>query len=172
MDVEEAILVRRSVRSYKDKELPSQKIKEILESVRMAPSARNRQEWKFVVARSDEAREKICESTKYKFIGKASAIIAGVSTDPDYVMSCGIPAGIVDLSIALDHLSLKAAEEGLGTCWIGGFDQKTAKKALGVPDDHEIVALMSLGYPKKSLTKKDKDRKELQSIFSNEQFKE
>ncbi|MFP4005213.1 MAG: nitroreductase family protein [Candidatus Hadarchaeia archaeon] len=170
MDVNEAILKRRPVRSYKNKDIPREKIERIMDSVRMAPSARNRQEWHFIIVKSQNVKDELCKSTKYKFIGEASVIIVAVSTDPDYVMSSDINAGIVDLSIALDHLSLKAVEEGLGTCWIGGFDQEVAKNALGVPDDQKIIALMSLGYPQDELDIRNKERKSLEKVISYDSY--
>ncbi|KXA92998.1 hypothetical protein AKJ64_01655 [candidate division MSBL1 archaeon SCGC-AAA259E17] len=173
MDVEEAILRRRAVRSFEDREVPKEKLEEIMNSVRMAPSASNKQDWKFVIVMDDEKKEEVYRAAnKQSFVKEASAVIAGITTDPEYRMSCGIPSGVVDLSIAMDHLTLKAAEEGLGTCWIGAFDQEKAKDVLEVPDEYEIVALMPIGYPKTSLEKRSKNRAEAREIVSYNTFSE
>ncbi|KXA88689.1 hypothetical protein AKJ57_06475 [candidate division MSBL1 archaeon SCGC-AAA259A05] len=172
MNVEEAIRKRKSVRSYKDKDVSREKVEELMESVRLAPSATNRQEWKFVIVDDDEKIEALKNCTKHKFIAQAPYIIAGVSTDPDYVMSNGKAAGPIDLSIAIDHLTLKATEEGLGTCWIGGFDQDCAKQVLEVPKDLEIVALTPLGIPEKPLTEMSKDRKKIDKIITYNEYTE
>lgn len=96
-------------------------------------------------------------------------VVAGITTDPEDRLPSGVSSGIMDLSIAMDHMTLKAAEEGLGTCWIGAFDQESAKRALGVPKRCEIVALMPIGYPKEPLRKKE-NRKSLDEIVSYEGF--
>lgn len=172
MNVEEAILSRRSVRSYKQKQLPREKIKKIINTIRMAPSARNRQDWEFIVVDDEEKQKELSQNaTTQPFIKEASAVIAGVNTEPEYVMSCGTPAGIVDLSIALDHLSLKAAEEGLGTCWIGSFDEEATKHILKIPEKYEIVVLMTIGYPERPLDEEiKKERKGLGEILSFNTF--
>lgn len=172
MNVEEAIFSRRSVRSYKQKQIPKEKIKKIIKAARMAPSAKNRQDWKFVIVDDEETKKELSQkATTQPFVKDASAIIAGVDTDPDYVMSCGTPAGIVDLSIALDHISLKAAEEGLGTCWIGSFDQGVAKNILKIPEKYRIVTLMTIGYPERPLDERiEKSRKDLEEILSFNTF--
>lgn len=170
MDVKDAIRARRSVRSYKNKEVSRDKIEEIINLVRLAPSASNRQEWKFIVVDDEKKKEELRECASYKFIGDAPIIIAGVCTNPNHVMSCRINAGIVDLSIAMDHLTLKAAEEGLGTCWIGGFDQGRAKEVLEIPAEYEIVTLMPLGYPERPLKEKSKDRKDLEEVICYNTF--
>ncbi len=173
MNVMEAIRKRRSVRSYQKKRLSRGQIEEIMEAARLAPSAKNKQDWKFVIVVDEEIKEKICEAAyNQKFVKEASAVIAGISLDKDYVMACGVPSGYVDLAIAMDHISLAAVEKGIGTCWIGHFKQKEAKEILGVPDEYEIVALMAIGYPKKLLPTVEKNRKSLKEIICYDFFKE
>jgi nitroreductase len=167
MDVRDAILERRSVRSYADRPLSRETIETVLDSVRMAPSASNRQDWRFVVADDEETIEALYHAAEEQdFVLEAGAVIAGVATDPETEMTCGMRAGVVDVSIALDHLMLRAAEEGLGTCWLGAFDQDRSREILGVPDEEEIVALMTIGYPDRELGKVDKDRKPLEAVVS------
>ena len=148
MDVVEAIRKRRSVRAYRKEPLPEEKLKKILEAARLAPSARNSQSYKLIVVKNQGLRERLAsEATRYSFIGEAPVIIAAVSLDPEYVMSCGVSAHPVDIAIALDHMTLVAVEEGLGTCWIGGFYQDKVKQILGIPEKYKVVALLPLGYP-------------------------
>jgi nitroreductase len=89
---------------------------------------------------------------------------------PEYVMRCGIPAYAVDLAIAVDHMTLAAADEGLGTCWIGAFSQEEAREAVGVPDNYRVVTVMPLGFPRQS--GREKTRKPLDEIVCYETFKE
>ncbi|MFP4005410.1 MAG: nitroreductase family protein [Candidatus Hadarchaeia archaeon] len=171
MDVGKAILKRRSVRSYSDKTLSKEKIEEIMNAVRFAPSASNKQDWKFVIATDEEVKESLYEAAMHqRQVKEAPCVIAGVSLDPKDEMKCRVPTGVVDLTIALDHLTLKAAEEDIGTCWIGAFDQDAAKKALRIPDEYRIISLMTMGYPKDPLKRENKNRKDIKAILTYNEF--
>ena len=82
-----------------------------------------------------------------KFVGTAPVIIACCGLDPEYHMTCGQPADVIDTAIAIEHMALAAASMGLGTCWIGAFYQDQVKELLGIPDDVQVVELLTLGYP-------------------------
>lgn len=171
MEVKEAIERRRSVRSYRDEEVPRSLLEDIMESVRMAPSASNRQDWKFVIVDKESVKDQLYKAAnEQSFVRDAPVVIAGVATEPEEMMSCEVNAGTVDLSIALDHLTLRAAEEGLGTCWIGAFDQEKAKEILEIPKDHKIISLMPLGYPTYDLTREEKRRKKVEDIISYNEY--
>ncbi|MCD6248236.1 MAG: nitroreductase family protein [Hadesarchaea archaeon] len=171
MSVEDAISIRRSVRSYERKEVPGEKLEKVLDAARLAPSASNRQDWKFIVVRDEEKKEKICKAAYGQdFIKEAPVVIVGVGLNPDHKMSCGISSSTVDVSIAMDHMMLKATEEGLGTCWIGAFEQEKIKEILGIPSQHQVVALMPIGYPKEPLKKVEKSRKSLGEIVSYDEW--
>jgi nitroreductase len=103
-------------------------------------------------------------------VAKAPLIIAAVATMPEYVMRCGVPAYAVDLAIAVDHMTLAAVDEGLGTCWIGAFSQQEVRDILNVPENYRIVTLLPLGFPKQ--TGRPKIRKSLDEIVCYETFKE
>ncbi|MGB9856517.1 MAG: nitroreductase family protein [Dictyoglomaceae bacterium] len=149
MEVFEAIKKRRSIRNYLDKDVEEEKLLKILEAARLAPSARNRQEWRFIVVKDKVLREKLVKeaSPHQLFMLTAPVIIVAYTLDKNYIMRCGVPAHYIDLSIALTHIHLQAVEEGLGTCWIGSFYQDKVKKVLGLPEEAEVVQLMTLGYP-------------------------
>ena len=147
MDLYEAIEKRYSVRSYQDKPIEEDKLRRVLDAGRVAPSGRNRQDWKFVVALRAEVRQALADAAGQPFLAQAAAVIAVVGLTPDSVMHCGIPADPVDCAIAIDHMTLAAVAEGLGTCWIGHFDQDAARSALSVPPDVKIVELLPIGYP-------------------------
>lgn len=167
MIVKEAVKKRRSVRSYSEEELPKETVEEIMNVARLAPSASNSQDWHFVLVSEDGLKSELVRRADCQdFVAEAGLIIAGVTSSPDELMKCKVPYGIVDLSIALDHITLLAAEEGIGTCWIGSFDQDEAKDLLGIPEDCKVVSLMTMGYPKEPLEEKEKIRKPLDSILS------
>ncbi len=148
MDVLTAITGRRSIRAYKDIEVEEDKINKIIEAARLSPSAGNRQEWKFVIVRDKEARQKIAKASyNQSFIAEAPVVIAACATESMAVMPCGQKAYTVDLSIAVSYMLLQAYELGLGTCWIGAFKEKEVKAVLGVPEQVPVVALFPVGYP-------------------------
>jgi nitroreductase len=150
MDVLEAIRIRRSVRKYRDDPIPDDVLDRMLEAIRLAPSACNYQPWRFVVVRDKQTREALGEaSCKQHFIAQAPAIIVGCGfPDKAYKKMGGYGNSVdIDLAIALDHLTLAAAAKGLGTVWIGAFDEEAVKRILGVPADVKVVALTPLGYP-------------------------
>jgi len=168
MDIYEAIKKRRSVRAYKDEEIDKAALKRILEAMRMAPSASNSQEYKFVLVKNFQKRLALSQAAGQKFIAQAPIIVAAVSVKPDHIMGCGVPAHPVDIAIALDHLTLAATAEGLGTCWVGAFSQEGARRILNIPEKYKIVALMPLGVPNDKSGKKI--RKSLGELIRYDNF--
>ena len=158
MDVFEAIKKRRSVRTYLDKPIEEEKLNAALEAGRLAPSASNRQEWRFVIVRDGEVRRKLGEAANgQSFVGKAPVVIVACAVTDGHVMSCGQLCYPIDVAIALDHISLAAVEQGLGTCWIGAFNEGRVKEILGIPEEVRVVGLMPIGYPATQAVK-EKDR--------------
>ncbi|MEA1964490.1 MAG: nitroreductase family protein [Candidatus Aerophobetes bacterium] len=169
MEVKQAIQKRRSVRSYEKRAVPEEKIKRVLEAARLAPSASNRQLWKFIVVRDETRRQEIAKAaSNQSFIAEAPVVIAAVGLDPDSLMRCGVPRYAVDLAIAVDHMTLAAVEENLGTCWIGSFSQEKVKKMLNIPEKYKVVALLPLGFPADK--PKVKSRRSLKEIVCYETF--
>ena len=149
MDVYEAITVRKSVREFADKDIPEETLMRLLGAARLAPSASNRQEWRFVVVRDAETRRKLAMAAKNQtFVGEAPVVLACCAETNGHVMTCGQPCYPIDVAIAMDHLALCAAAEGLGTCWIGAFDEAKVKEILSIPPEIRVVELMPVGYPK------------------------
>lgn len=171
MELKEAIMTRKSIRDYEDKAVPEDKLLRVLEAARFAPSASNRQRWKFIVVREEKRRQEMAQAAGGQIhVAKAPVVIAAVATMPDYVMRCGVPAYAVDLAIAVDHMTLAAVDEGLGTCWIGAFSQEEARSILGIPDSYRIVVLLTLGFPRQP--GRPKVRKALDEIVCYEIFQE
>ncbi len=171
MTVMEAIEKRRSVRAYKKDPIPEEKLLRVLDAARLAPSANNRQAWKFVVVKDEEKRKKLIKAAaNQSFVGEAPVVIAAVALNPTHVMRCEVPSYAVDLAIAVDHMTLVAVEEGLGTCWIGAFYQDEVRKILNIPEKYKVVALLPLGFPADSPGKKY--RKSLEEIVCYDTFTE
>jgi len=149
MDVYDSIHIRKSVRSYLDKPVEKEKLDRVLNAARLAPSAGNRQEWRFVVVADPEKRRRLAEEAAgQRFIAEAPIVIAACAETDGKIMRCGQACYPIDMAIAIDHLTLAAVAEGLGTCWIGSFDPDTVRQILGIPEEIVVVELLPLGYPK------------------------
>lgn len=148
MDVYDAISKRKSVRGFTEEGVSEEIISRLLEAGRQAPSASNRQEWRFIVVRDQAMRNQLAEAAHgQKFVGEAPVVLACCAETDEHVMPCGHLCYPIDVAIAIDHITLCAAAEGLGTCWIGAFDEKQVKKLLDIPSPIRVVGLLPLGYP-------------------------
>lgn len=172
MNVMDAIKKRRSIRNYKPDEIPEDVLDKLLNAMRLAPSGKNRQPWKFIVVRDKATKAKLAAACcGQKFIAEAPVVIvacgsekeaaAGYYKDGQRIIADGwavaeeMKKGPVeyesclplDLAIALDHLTLTAVEEDLGTCWVGALDERQVKELLSVPDDMRAPLVMPIGYP-------------------------
>ncbi|MBN2346255.1 MAG: nitroreductase family protein [Candidatus Aminicenantes bacterium] len=149
MRIIDEIARRRSVREYSEAPVAQECLDSILEAGRLAPTARNQQDWRIIIVADPRIRDRLADeaSPHQPFLKQAAIILAACALNPEYVMRCGQPAYPIDLAIVLDHIALQAVREGLGTCWIGSFDEGKAKEVLQVPDPVRIVELMSLGHP-------------------------
>ncbi|MCJ7813132.1 nitroreductase family protein, partial [bacterium] len=117
-DVFKAIQARHSIRNYLDRPVEAEKLKQVLEAARLAPSAKNRQEWMFVVVQNEETRKRLSiAACEQHFVAEAPVVIAGCSLESEYVMPCGQFGYVIDLAIAMDHMTLMATSLDLGTCW-------------------------------------------------------
>lgn len=169
MEFMEVVRRRRSIRAYKSREVEERILKEILEAARWAPSAKNLQMWKLVVVRDPDKKKALAKASfDQNFIAEAPLVIAAVALDPGHVMSCGVPAYAVDLAIAVEHMVLAACDKGLGSCWIGAFEQEKVREILGIPSCCKVVALLPIGYPAES--PEPPPRKPLSEIVSYDAF--
>jgi len=150
MQVQEAIQRRRSVRSYAPDPIPAEVIERMRLALQSAPSACNYQPWHFIFVSDEAMRRKVAEAANGQTFMAAAPIT---------VVACGLPelaykkmggegnSVDIDVSIALDHLTLAAVAEGLGTCWIGAFREAEVRRLLGIPPAVRVVAMTPLGYP-------------------------
>lgn len=158
MDFMKLVEIRQSCRKYLRKPVPRAAVLQCLEASRLAPSACNSQPWKFVVVDDHALKDRISEKifsgiySMNRFARDAGALIAVVSERGKFMSSLGgqirhTKYYLIDIGIACEHFILQARELGLGTCWIGWFDEKPLKKILGVPGNKKIDAVIALGYP-------------------------
>jgi len=158
------IRARQSVRGYKPDAVEEEKLSLVIEAGRLAPSAMNQQDWKFVIVREKELIEKLMHACyEQRFVGEAPVFLA-LCTDNHGTMRCGQPAGTIDCSIALSFMMLQAAELGLGTCWLGSFRENAVREILKIPDSYSVVATTPLGYP--TVVGVEKGRKPLEEVVA------
>lgn len=176
MEMFDAIRVRRSVRAYSAKPIPPATLDRMKEALRLAPSACNYQPWKFILVSDAALRKDLAElSHRQRWIAEAPLIVVGVAFPAEaYKRMAGSGnSAEMDVTIALDHLTLAAAAEGLGTCWIGAFDGPRVNELLHVPADAKVVALMPIGFPSDPQAigpADDTRRKTREEIFVAERF--
>ena len=170
MDFSELVGKRYSVRAYRPDPVEDEKLEQVLEAGRLAPTAANRQPFQFIVIHTEGRKEELLRVYGREWFVQAPVIIC----------ACGIPAQgwtrrddgknytDVDVAIVMDHLILAAADAGLGTCWIAAFDPQAAREVLGLPDDIVPVAFTPLGYAADQL--KPKKRKQLSELIRYERW--
>jgi len=137
----EVILSRRSIRRYKRKPVPEDVMLKILEAGRMAPSANNRQPWRFIVVTDEKLKPLLSWD---RFIRDAAFVVVGCGYRGD---EHSRKWSTIDTTIALQNMVLAAWSMGVGSCWIGDFDEAKVKSLLDIPEDWKVVCLVSFGYP-------------------------
>jgi nitroreductase len=150
MDVYHAIRTRRSVRSYRPDAIPEAVLMRVLDAARIAPSGSNRQPTRLILVSDPEAKRNLATMCHNQaFIAAAPVVVVACGRDIKWNRGewMGRYSMIVDVAIAVDHLTLAARAEGLGTCWIGSFSNAALKDYFGLPEDVDVVALTPLGYP-------------------------
>ena len=168
MNVVDAIKTRRSVRKYKPEPIPDDHLKTILESGRLAPSAGNKQPWRFIVVRDEEKKRELAEkASKQLWIGDAGAVVVALSKPKDdpSVYERWVER---DVMTAVEHMVLTAWELGYGTCWIGAFKQKDIKEALDIPEDYWVINLLPIGVPDQK--PEPRGRKPFSELFYSEKY--
>lgn len=169
MNVCDAIKKRRSIRNYLNKDVEDEKLKKVLEAGRLAPSASNRQEWRYIIVKDKTTRKKLSvAASNQTFVAEAPVVIVCCAETDGHIMRCGEKCYPIDCAISIDHMTLTAVELGLGTCWIGAFDANMVKKILNIPENIVVVELLTLGYPEK--IPNPSPRKSLQEIVHYEKW--
>jgi len=178
MDLFDVIQNRKSIRKYNNKPVEPEKIEQIMIAAQSAPSWRNSQCWKFIVVNDPKKKKDLIRCTgvfNSSWLGKEYAIIVACGNPDQSGVRLDMPYYLVDVAIAMENLVLAATALGLGTCWIGAFDEDKMKTLLNIPQSHRIVAITPLGYPAKkegvvgkiaSTVVRSKNRKPLSEVYS------
>lgn len=180
MPLIDLIKQRRSVRDFLDKPVEREKLMTCLEAARLAPSASNSQPWSFLVVDDPVLRDRFCKDTfngPYfinSFCKKAPVILVVISERSKFFTRIaavfrGTQFYLLDIGIAVEHFVLQAEELGLGTCWIGWFNEKAVKKTLSIPQSKKVDVLIAVGYRDNSIPFNEHKREKLEDItaFNN-----
>lgn len=175
------IEARRSIRKYIDKPVEEEKILQLLESARLAPSGSNTQPWHFIVVKSEETRGRLAEAAhKQEWMMSAPVFIVCIADisprieEKDVVVldensnHPELKKIIRDTSIAVEHIVLEAENQGLSTCWIAWFTQEQIRPILDIPSDKYVVSILTLGYSGEM--PKPRPRKKLEDIVHYEKW--
>ena len=163
MEIIKEINDRSSVRKFKNKKIDRSVIERILEAGRAAPSAKNRQPWRFIVI-DDESLKRRVEKAAYgqDYVGNAGAVIAACSTNIEYEMPNGQNSYPIDISFAVSFMMLQAEHEGLGSCVVTTYDERELKNILTVPYSMRVVMLLLVGVPEEKY--RERVRKSLNQV--------
>ena len=177
----ELIKQRQSVRKYDNRLVEPEKLHRCLEAARLAPSASNSQPWRFVVVNDPDLVQKVAKetigplSTFNAFVPQAPVIVAivlekmkAVSQIGAYLKDREYP--LIDMGIAAEHFCLQAAEEGLGTCMLGWFNEKPVKTLLNIPGNKRIGLLITLGYAPEDYPVREKKRKKMEEFVGYNRY--
>lgn len=157
---------RYSCRSYKSDPVENEKLMKILEAGRVAPSAVNFQPWRFIVIKEDTNLQKICSTYKREWLRSAPVIIVVCGDhSKSWKRNDGKDHCDIDIAITVDHMTLQAAELGLGTCWVCNFDATKCSELLELPENLEPIVILPLGYPAENQdTIRHRQRKALEAV--------
>jgi len=165
----ELITRRYSVRAYKPDPVEEERLHQVLEAARLAPTAANRQAFQLIVVHTAGREAELKRIYNRDWLVQAPLVICACALPAQgWVRADGKNYSDVDVAIALDHLILAATELGLGTCWIAAFDATAARQVLGLPKDVEPIALTPLGYP--ASQPGEKRRKPLSALVRYERW--
>lgn len=144
MNCVEEILNRRSIRKFKNEAVTEKIINTILEAGRLAPTATNQQPWYFVVAKNQEDKEAFIFKAFNRFVTDADFIVLGLYKKSEIIIE---KFSLIDVTIALQNMVITATVQGIGSCWMGAFDEKKLRDILNLPDDCITVGAIAFGIP-------------------------
>jgi len=158
---------RYSVRDYKPDAIDPSLLDQVLSAGQIAPTAANRQPFKIIVIHTKEKKDELLKIYNRAWFSEAPIVLCGCGIpEQSWIRADGKSYLDVDIAIVMDHISLAAANLGLGTCWVASFDVDAARKILHIPSEVEPIIMMSLGYPAGSPG--EKERKSLDELVSYE----
>lgn len=170
MDVFEAITKRQSIRCFKPEPVSDDSMKVILEAGRLAPSSLNKQRRRFIVVNDELKKARLADASQdQRFVAKAPTIIVVCSDDnTEQKLANGVSSWVADTTLSVSFMMLAAVEKGLGSCWIGAFEEESVRQVLGIPQNIKICCLLPVGIP--ASRSKRTSKKPLESLVSYERW--
>lgn len=166
MSFKDLSYARFSCRNYSPKAIPADLLSDVLEAARLAPSACNRQPWRFYVISDPAVKAKVLSKSKPAFLDAPVVIAAvGIHDEAWHRPADGKDHTDVDVAIAVEHMCLAATACGLASCWVCSFDTVATKEALALSDGEEPIALLPLGFAAEGVCAPEKSRKSLDAIL-------
>lgn len=175
------IQMRRSIRKYLSKPVEEEKLTEILESARLAPSGSNTQPWHYIVVKDEAVKQKLAQVAHNQrwmlsapvFIVCVADIRSRIKGNPELVIDELSPEEEVkqiirDTAISIEHILLEANNSGLATCWVAWYIQKDIRPVLNIPTDKYVVGIVTLGYAAE--TPPERPRKMLSELVHYEKW--
>ena len=161
---------RFSVRSYTSEPVSDSHLAAILEAARLSQSAKNFQDWRFIVVKDESMRKKLVPAARNQhFVAEAPVVIVCCGINTEYVMTCGQHTYNLDVAIAMENMCLTIHELNLGTCWLGAFYEDQVKELLGIPEEGvRVVGILTIGHP--AVQAPPKRREPLETIVRYEKW--
>ena len=173
MDVLEAVKGRRSIRAFKNQDVPAEIVEKLIDAARWAPSAGNIQPWEFIIVRKPKIKRRLVEAALGQmFIEEAPVVIVACANEVRSSQGYGVRGEtlycIQDTAAAIQNINLTAFSLGLGTCWVGAFREEEAREILRIPYGIRPVAIIPVGYPAEATL--PRSRKPISRIIHSETF--
>jgi len=175
MEFLELVKKRFSLRNYSNKRIERKDIEKCLEAVRLAPSADNSQPWYFIIVDKEKEKNELADiafSGVYSmnsFAKSAPVLVVVLDNSKNIIARAAgvmrsVKFSLIDIGIGVEHFVLQAEELGIGTCWLGWFNEKGVKKYLNIPRTKRVVTMLAMGYPPEEYIIKEKKRKRIDEI--------
>jgi nitroreductase len=169
MTVYDTIKARGSIRRYKPDPIPENVLNTILDAARLAQSAANRQPWEFIVITERGRKQALVSAAgQQRFVGEAAAVVVCLANPNESVAVGSFNGFLMDLGIAIENMALTAWDMGVGSCWIGAYNEAAVRSLFGIPDSLRVVSMLTLGYPAEKPS--PKVRKALSEILHREKY--
>jgi nitroreductase len=169
LSVFETISNRGTIRRYLDQPISQENLIKIIEAARLSQSAANRQPWQFIIVTDVSMKKNLSKASRnQESVSTAAAVIVYLANPTEAAKVGPFEGFLIDGSIAIENMVLTSWEFGIGSCWIGAYDEKTVKELLGIPETLRVVSLLTLGYPNEK--PKAKNRKILTDILHYERY--
>jgi len=169
LSVQETIRNRGTIRRYLDQPISQETLVKIMESARLSQSAANRQPWQFIIVTDSSLKKNLSEASRnQESVSTAAAVIVCLANPSEAARVGPFEGFLIDGTIAIENMALTAWELGIGSCWIGAYNEEIIKELLEIPEPMRVISLLTLGHPNEK--PRVKNRKILMDILHYERY--